>query len=159
MLDRYFHDAQWVRKHWDLDVDFDSDSEGDATFGKYLSNDSLEKEEIPVKAAFEQQPILDGEDGRVQEGGQDVSEEVFKVSSEEAEVLAKEQQEVLDDEEETDHVAEHEEGGNMEMREPDFSDRLIFDFGSSHDHVCVFCSWEAIWALYFFSLLLAFLCF
>ena len=158
MLDRYFHDAQWVRKHWDLDVDFDSDSEGDATFGKYLSSDSLEKEESPVEAAFEQQPILDGEDGRVQEEAQDASEEVCKVLSEEAEVLAKEQQEVLADEEETDCVAEHEEI-SMEMREPDFSDRLIFDFGSSHDHVCVFCSWEAIWALYFFSLLLAFLCF
>ena len=124
-MDRYFHDAQWVRKHWDLDVDFDTDSEGDATFGKYLSSDSLEKEESPVEAAFEQQPILDGEDGRVQEEAQDASEEVCKVSSEEAEVLA--------DEEETDHVAEHEEV-SMEMREPDFSYRLTFDFGSSQDH-------------------------
>ena len=141
-----------------MDVDFDSDSEGDATFGKYLSSDSLEKEDGPVKGAFEQQPISDEEDQGAQGGAHGVSEEVCNVLSEEAEILAKEQQEVLAGEEETDHVAEHEDV-SMEIREPDFSDRLTYEFSSSHDHVCVFCSWEAIWALYFFSLLLAFLCF
>jgi len=120
VLDRYFHDAQWVRKHWDLDIDFDTDSEEDATFGKYLSSDSLEKEESPVKVAAEQQPILDEEDRLVQGGAQGVSEEDCDVLSEEA---------------------NH--GVCMEMREPAFSDR-----------------WETVWwALYFFGLLLAFLCF
>jgi len=146
-LDRYFHDAQWVRKHWDLDVDFDTDSEGDATFGKYLSSDSFEKEESPVESAClqpcEQQPVQDEEDERADGGAQDASEKDCEVSSEEADILAKEQQDGnLDDEEETNHVAEHEEV-SMELREPDFTDR-----------------WEAMWwALYFFSLLLAFLCF
>jgi len=125
VLDRYFHDAQWVRKHWDLDIDFDTDSEEDATFGKYLSSDSLEKEESPVKVAAEQQPILDEDDRLVQGGAQDVSEEDCDVLSEEA-----------------NHGVEQEEVC-MEMREPAFSDR-----------------WETVWwALYFFGLLLAFLCF
>ena len=113
-MDRYFHDAQWVRKHWDLDIDFDTDSEEDATFGKYLSSDSLEKEESPVKVAAEQQPILDEEDRLVQGGAQGVSEEDCDVLSEEA---------------------NH--GVCMEMREPAFSDRSIFSFGPSQLYVCV----------------------
>ena len=84
MLDRYFHDAQWVRKHWDLDIDFDTDSEDDATFSKYLSSDSSEKEESPVKVASEQQLDLDEEDRLVQGGAQDASEEDFDTLSEEA---------------------------------------------------------------------------
>jgi len=125
VLDRYFHDAQWVRKHWDLDIDFDTDSEDDATFGEYLSSDSLEKEENPVKVASEHQPILDEEDQLVQGGAQDVSEEDCEALSEEA-----------------NHGVEQDEVC-MEMWEPAFSDR-----------------WETVWwALYFFGLLLAFLCF
>jgi len=84
VLDRYFHDAQWVRKHWDLDIDFDTDSEDDATFSKYLSSDSSEKEESPVKVASEQQLDLDEEDRLVQGGAQDASEEDFDTLSEEA---------------------------------------------------------------------------
>ena len=163
-MDRHFHDAQWVRKHWDLDVDFDTDSEGDATFGKYLSSDSFEKEESPVESAClqpcEQQPVQDEEDERADGGAQDASEKDCEVSSEEADSLAKEQQDDnLDDEEEINHVADHEEV-SMELREPDFTDRLVSNFGLSHDHVCVLHRWEAMWwALYFFSLLPAFLCF
>ena len=121
MLDRYFHDAQWVRKHWDLDIDFDTDSEGDATFGKYVSSDDcLEKEESPAKASCEQQPNLDEEDERVERGAQEVREEDCAVSSEEAETLVIEQEEVLaDDDVETNHNgADHE-----EMEELGFSDR------------------------------------
>lgn len=125
VLDSYFHDAQWVRKHWDLDIDFDTDSEDDATFGKCLSSDSLEKEESSVKVASEHQPVQDEEDRLVQGGAQDVSEEDCDALSEEA-----------------NHGVEQEEVC-MEMREPTFSDR-----------------WETVWwALYFFGLLLAFLCF
>ena len=73
-------------------VDFDTDSEGDATFGKYLQSDSLKKEERPVQAACpqpcEQQPDLDEEGGRVQGGVQDVSGEESDVLSEEVEILA-----------------------------------------------------------------------
>ena len=112
-MDRYFHDAQWVRKHWDLDIDFDTDSEDDATFGQYLSSDSSEKEESPVKVAAEQQPILDEEDRLVQGGAQGVSEEDCDVLSEEA---------------------NH--GVCMEMREPAFSDRSIFSFGPLQLYVC-----------------------
>ena len=118
-MDRYFHDAQWVRKHWDLDIDFDTDSEEDATFGKYLSSDSLEKEESPVKVAAEQQPILDEEDRLVQGGAQGVSEEDCDVLSEEA-----------------NHGVEQEEVC-MEMREPTFSDRSIFSFGPSQSRMSV----------------------
>ena len=107
VLDRYFHDAQWVRKHWDLDIDFDTDSEDDATFGEYLSSDSLEKEENPVKVASEHQPVQDEEDRLVQGGAQDVSEEDCDALSEEA-----------------NHGVEQEEVC-MEMREPTFSDRSI----------------------------------
>ena len=112
-MDRYFHDAQWVRKHWDLDIDFDTDSEDDATFSKYLSSDSSEKEESPVKVASEQQLDLDEEDRLVQGGAQGVSEEDCDVLSEEA---------------------NH--GVYMEMREPAFSDRSIFSFGPSQLYVC-----------------------
>ena len=85
----------------------------------------------------EQQPVQDEEDGKAQGGAQDASEIDCEVSSEEADILAKEQQDGnLDDEEETNHVAEHEEV-SMELREPDFTDRLVPNFGSSHDHVWV----------------------
>ena len=106
-MDGYFHDAQWVRKHWDLDIDFDTDSEDDATFGKCLSSDSLEKEESSVKVASEHQPVQDEEDQLVQGGAQDVSEEDCDALSEEA-----------------NHGVEQEEVC-MEMREPTFSDRSI----------------------------------
>ena len=96
------HCHLWVRKHWDLDVDFDMNSEGDATFGKYLPSDSLETEERPVQAACpqpcERQPNLDEEDRRVQGGVQDVS-------GEEADILAGEEQEVLAVMEESSHGA------------------------------------------------------
>ena len=119
-----------MRKHWDLDIDFDTDSEGDSTFGKTLSSNSLEieEEESPVKAGCPQQPCekqpnLDEEDQTVEGGAQDASEENCDVSSEEAEILAKEQQEVLADEAVTNHGSEHE-----EMVKPAFADRFQLNF-------------------------------
>ena len=117
-MDRYFHDAQWVRKHWDLDVDFDTDSEEeDTTF----ESDSLEKEEGSEKTGsrpqlLEQQPILDEKDERIEGGG------AQGVGEEEVEGLLEQQQKVVADEEETNLEAESKEIGR-ETREPAFSDR------------------------------------
>ena len=118
-MDRYFHDAQWVRKHWDLDVDFDTcsededaDSEGDtdceedATFGR----DSLAKEESSEKTGSCPQLVLDQKDQRVEGGDAEV----------EAEGLL--EQKVVADEEETNLEAGNKEVGR-ETREPAFSDR------------------------------------
>ena len=122
-------------------VDFDTDSEGDATFGKYLQSDSLKKEERPVQAACpqpcEQQPNLDEEGGRVQGGVQDVSGEESDVLSEEVEILAGEEQEVLAFKEESNHGAEDEEVC-LEMRTPAFPDRLTCYFSLSHYHMTMY---------------------
>ena len=157
-MERYFHDAQWVRKHWDLDVDFETDSEEDAAFG----SESLEKEESPEKTdpcpqPDKQQPILDEEDRRVEGGAQNVSKE-------DAKGLLDQRKEVEAGEEETSLEAEHKEVGQGK-REPAFSDRysiLVPEQLLKYFHLsnCRTTRWETVWwALYFFGLLLASLCF
>ena len=45
-LNTHFHDAQWVRKHWDLDMDFDTESEEDSAFEDELSSSSPDEHEV-----------------------------------------------------------------------------------------------------------------
>lgn len=136
VLNTYFHDAQWVRKHWDLDVDYDTDSEEDTTFGKDMSSDSSEKKDGPEQEIHllpsKQLSILE-EDGQGEQGAEHGSGGCVVVSKE---------KEVEAEGEETHLVVDRGEDSSG-IREPFFSDRV-----------------EVIWwTLYFFSILMALLCF
>ena len=116
MLNTYFHDAQWVRKHWDLDVDYDTDSEEDTTFGKDMSSDSSEKKDGPEQEIHllpsKQLSILE-EDGQGEQGAEHGSGGCVVFSKEE---------EVEADGEETHLVVVRGEDSSG-IREPFFSDR------------------------------------
>merc|ERR1711972_947285 len=55
-LNTHFHDAQWVRKHWDLDMDFDTESEEDSAFEDELSSSPDEHEISQVVDGTRPQP-------------------------------------------------------------------------------------------------------
>ena len=61
-LNTHFHDAQWVRKHWDLDMDFDTESEEDEKDMGFLVEDWSEESQEPSKETQQAQGVLDGDE-------------------------------------------------------------------------------------------------
>jgi len=135
-LNTHFHDAQWVRKHWDLDMDFDTESEEDSIIEDELSGSPDEHEISQVVDGTRSQPCgLAPTKAKI-----DISSLIDDWSEEEEEEEpSKETQQaqgVLDGEE---GAGDHPKMGELAM-----PPRMEMDM-----------TW---WALYLCGLLLAYLC-